>query len=308
MSIQRKERAAVPAAKHDLKRLRIFLLVFFIAAAAIFGVYKGRELMTADNEAPVIKAPNDAFEASVSATDADLMDGMTATDNKDGDVTSSMVVVSKSKFISDKTLKVTYAAFDSHNNVGTLTRKVTYTDYHSPRISITSPMRFLSGDTDNNYLANVTANDCLDGDISGQVTLEYTDGSTYDSNESKVPIRISVTNSEGDTGRVAIQVRLCSNEEFNKPCAALSDYVVYTDLNQKPDYASLEQGIWQNGNVTAFDDTSAYKASSVVFDDSEVDYTKSGCYQCFVTLKDEDGESEGTVNLAVWVGADNQGE
>lgn len=264
--------------------------------------------MTADNEAPVIKAPSDSFEASVSATDADLMNGMTATDNKDGDVTSSMVVVSKSKFISDNTLKITYAAFDSHNNVGTLTRKVTYTDYHSPRISITSPMRFLSGDTDNNYLANVTANDCLDGDISGQVTLEYTDGSTYDSTESKVPIRISVTNSEGDTGRVAIQVRLCNNEEYNKPCAALSDYVVYTDLNQKPDYTSLEQGIWQNGNVTSFDDTNAYSASNVVFDDSEVDYTKSGCYQCFVTLKDADGEEEGTVNLAVWVGADNQGE
>ena len=98
MSIQRKERAADPAAKHDLKRLRIFLLVFFIAAAAVFGVYKGREFLTADNVAPVIKAPSDSFEASVSATDADLMNGMTATDNKDGDVTSSMVVVSKSNF------------------------------------------------------------------------------------------------------------------------------------------------------------------------------------------------------------------
>ena len=80
-----REIQADPAAKHDLKRLRIFLLVFFIAAAAVFGVYKGREFLTADNVAPVIKAPSDSFEASVSATDADLMNGMTATDNKDGD-------------------------------------------------------------------------------------------------------------------------------------------------------------------------------------------------------------------------------
>ena len=107
-----------------MKRLRILILAFFVVVFLVFLVNRIHEYVTSDYTAPVIEAEQDSLNVSVNATEQDLLQGMTASDNLDGDVTDTLVVVSKSKFISPGTLRVNYAAFDQNNNVGSYSRMV----------------------------------------------------------------------------------------------------------------------------------------------------------------------------------------
>ena len=55
-----------------------------------------------------------------------LLDGVTATDNKDGDVTESLVVESVYPNEDGQTATIVYVARDSRNNVGKANKVVTY--------------------------------------------------------------------------------------------------------------------------------------------------------------------------------------
>ena len=57
---------------------------------------------------------------------ASLLEGVTATDDKDGDVTSSLVIENIFPNDDRTSASVVYAAKDSHNNVTKVTRRVNY--------------------------------------------------------------------------------------------------------------------------------------------------------------------------------------
>ncbi len=124
-----------------MRKLRILLLIFFLIVFTIFMGTTIHEYMTSDYTAPEISADTDILYISVNARDEDLLARMTATDNLDGDVTDSLVVVSQSKFVAKNTRNVYYAAFDESNNGGTYTRKRIDTYYHSPRFVLTDTLR-----------------------------------------------------------------------------------------------------------------------------------------------------------------------
>ena len=52
-----------------MKKLRIMILLFFIAVTAVFVVERVRESMTSDASAPVITASSDSITVSVKATE-----------------------------------------------------------------------------------------------------------------------------------------------------------------------------------------------------------------------------------------------
>ena len=118
-----------------MRIVRIIMVVFSILAAFVFGYTLYNRRVVDDKEAPVITADADSLMVSITATDEELLKGMKANDNLDGDITNTLVVLSKSKFISKGVLHANYAAFDSSKNVGTYTREITYVDYVSPRFS-----------------------------------------------------------------------------------------------------------------------------------------------------------------------------
>ena len=154
-----------------MRNLRIAILIFFCVVSVLFTVAYVRERLSTDYNAPVIEADSDTLRVSVTAGDQELLEGMTARDNLDGDVTDTLVVVSKSKFISKGVLRVNYAAFDNNRNVGIYSREVTYTDYVSPRFRMDAPLRFASGGSMPDYLEHITAQDCMDGDLTRQIKI-----------------------------------------------------------------------------------------------------------------------------------------
>ena len=261
-----------------MKRLRIIIILFSIAVFAVFAFKSVQERLTSDYVSPVIHAEYDAIQASVSVTDQELLTGLTASDNLDGDVTDSLVVVSKSKFIFRGMRRVRYAAFDKNNNVGVYERMLTYTDYVSPHFSLSQPLRFVDGNSDVDYLKNFTAYDCLDGDISKQIMITYGDSRRISDTTKSQTINLQVTNSAGDTATLQLEALRQDYTSFNQYAPSLSAYLVYTDIGQSLTLSSYVNGIWTGNTVRTFSDTGYDPNTDVSIDSSSVNYNAPGVY------------------------------
>ena len=105
--------------KGILAGLIVLWLALFAGTAAV--------MVTSDRKGPEIAVPSGADVTYEEGSDtALLLEGVTATDDRDGDVTDSVVI--ENIFPNDDRTgaSVIYAAKDSHNTVTTVTRRVNY--------------------------------------------------------------------------------------------------------------------------------------------------------------------------------------
>lgn len=79
-----------------------------------------------DNTPPEIQFQDNEIVYTAGDSYDGLLDGVTATDNKDGDVTESLVVESVYPNEDGQTATIVYVARDSRNNVGKANKVVTY--------------------------------------------------------------------------------------------------------------------------------------------------------------------------------------
>lgn len=270
-----------------MKKVQILIIAIFIVVLAVFFGSREAERRTSDYVAPVITADSDHITASVTVTDEELLRGMTATDNLDGDVTYTMVVASKSKFISPNTIKVNYAAFDKNNNVGTYTRELTYTDYESPRFSLTWPLCFIDSENRDvrQILKNITATDCIDGDITSQIMVALGDLRQIGQGVKAQTISLQVSNRSGDTSVLDLDVRFEDYNIFNQLRPHLSTYLIYSKIGDTPpNFLLYADGVGYGNNVTSFADTDFNRYPDVRVDSSQVDYSTPGIYEVTFTL------------------------
>lgn len=267
----------------SIRTFRTIITAFFLCVFTVFAVYRIRMLLSSDSLAPIINAESDSLVASVSITDEELLRGMTALDNVDGDVSDTLVIASKSKFIKKGTLRVNYAAFDKSNNVGTYTRELTYTDYESPRFSISQPLHWMTGDSRQNILEHVTAKDCISGDITPQIIYTLGDKWMISDKASVQTINLQVTNSAGDTALLELEISFDDYDTYYTAAPHLSDYLMYIKVGETPDYRGRLDGIWAGGVTTSFAD-SGFSADDVQIDSSRVNNGKAGTYTVIYRL------------------------
>lgn len=277
--------------------MRLILLIFFGLAVIVHGFFSIRERIGRDSVPPVITADSDELTVSVSSSDKEFLAGLHAQDDRDGDVTDSLVVVSKLDFIQKGTFKVNYAAFDAANNVATYTRKATYTDYRSPHFTADSPLRY---DESNNssMLANIRVDDVLDGDITANIRISY---GTVEG--TKNPAVLQVTNSAGDTAVISVNAYMEDRLDASVPTPALDQYILYTGKDQPIDAGAHVIGVFVNRGVREFEENSAYSMDNISWDTSAVDYSTPGEYVITYSLI-EDDEVLGTTELYVIVEED----
>lgn len=260
-----------------MKMARILLLIFFLLTAGIYAGVTIKARMEADNTPPEITAEEESITVSVSATDEDLLQGMRAEDDIDGDVTESLIVVSMDDFTVKGTRKVNYAAFDSHNNVATFSRKITYSDYQSPRFAATSPFHFVYSTSSASIFSHVTASDVIDGDISNNIRTIFGEldegGTTY-------PVILQVTNTAGDMSSVSINAYREDRTSYAIPAPALSQYIVYSKVGEDLDLSQYVIGYYKSGTLYRFEDMDEpeYTAEDITRDASGVDYNSPGQY------------------------------
>ncbi len=188
-----------PIMRKSDKRLTLILLMLCLASAAVYGGARWYISREGDSSCPVISFDKDIIEVSVSDPDEKLLRGVSAYDKKDGDVSGSLVIESRSALLGGSERIVTYAAFDSDNNVGKGQRRIRYTDYVSPRLSLDAPLTVTSSSTPAAELvAKIHADDCIDGDISDEiVVLSSKEEITVGDAQLRI-LEIQVTNSCGD--------------------------------------------------------------------------------------------------------------
>jgi hypothetical protein len=201
-------------------------LLCLILAAACLGVwicYQTLNDLRTDNTPPEIVVEDRVPELSVRDSAETLLQGVTARDAVDGDVTDSLVVESIRLLRQDGTVTVTYAAFDGSGNVSKKTREALYTDYESPRFSLNRALLF--GQKSYDLLSVITASDMLDGDITGRIRATALDEVVTDYNGT-YRVRFQVTNTLGDTVDLVLPVEVYTpgNMEANM---TLTEYLVY---------------------------------------------------------------------------------
>jgi len=221
-----------------MRLLRLGGIIVFILSSAAFFIYKGYEMITADKEGPVIIFPTDTVYAEVDADEDILLNDVKAYDEKDGDVTDSLIIESISKFVSPGKRIISYAAYDSSNNISKKERYLVYTDYRPPRFSSSKPLSFNIGEYID-IVEYMKVWDCIDGDLSNNIRYEEKDYN-FGEFEGEYEVKFWVTNSCGDTSYLPVKVEYIypSHERKSKaPVISLEDYIVYvekdSDFNPK---------------------------------------------------------------------------
>ena len=184
-------------------RILRMLTAALLAVTAV--LYIGNGLLTrlsGREVGPVIECPEEVLEVSVHADSRALLAGVTARDDRDGDLTEKVMVGGVSKLIGGDRAKVTCMVFDSDDNMASLVRQIRYTDYRRPRIGLKEPLIFAE-EKAASLLSLVEVTDVLDGDLSDKArvsTLWATD------EEGVFSATVLVTNSLGDTAMVDVPV------------------------------------------------------------------------------------------------------
>lgn len=224
-----------------MRRLKTLLIIGLAITAAAFCAGQLYIRLMADTTPPEIKCDSDTVTVHVKNNTAELLKGVTASDNRDGDLTDGIIVSSISNLISNDTARVTYIVFDSSNNMVSCTRTVKYADYSRPSFRLEAPLEYTIGDPIS-LTGRLFADDVVDGDISNAIRVSALDINS--NTEGTYYISVQVVNSMGDTAKITLPVVLRSAAS-SAPEITLSSYLVYIKSGSAfnaADYVSRVRG------------------------------------------------------------------
>ena len=207
-----------------MKKQNWISLLLIVACAAVMVGYRAWGRVRSDTTAPVITVDEQLLEISALEPREALLQGVSAADTRDGDVTASLVVESVRLLRSDGTAEVTYAAFDRAGNVAKHSREVRFHDYVSPRFALSEPLLF-SQTSSYDVLSLISASDILDGDITHRIRATVLDD-VQPGYTGTHHIQFRVTNSLGEMVELVLPVEIYTPGVFEGRLV-LTDYLVY---------------------------------------------------------------------------------
>lgn len=205
------------------KRNWIWILLILLTLGVFFG-YRALDAIRTDKRPPEIRMDGTVPEISVKDPKSAMTVGITATDWESGDVTDSLVVENITLLNSDGTVSVSYAAFDAAGNVAKGQREMKFRDYRSPRFTLKQPLIYRQGQSFD-VLANIGAEDLLDGDIQHRVRATILGDGNLSQTGTHV-VRFQVTNSLGDTHTQNLPVEIIEEDLYDADME-LTSYLVY---------------------------------------------------------------------------------
>ena len=206
-----------------LERITVLL---FAAALMIFIGSKAHSHYFQDTTPPTLTCQSDTVEVRLGEDRSALLRGVSAHDDKDGDLTGEIMIQGVTQLIGSNTAKVTYVVFDKANNMATCTRTVRYSDYQKPLFSMDRPAVYTLGSTVT-LLDRLYAYDVVDGDISGNIRIVSQNVNVKEPGTYSVTAQVN--NSLGDLDTVNLKVVIVDDEVL-PTLPELTQYVVY--LNQ----------------------------------------------------------------------------
>lgn len=278
-----------------MKIAKYVISIYFIISIGVFGISRWVIYADRDEQPPVLSCEEEEFSINCAYEEEQLLEGVTAWDKEEGDITDSIIVEPFSRFISKGVSKLTYIVFDSENQFSKITRRVTFADYSSPKLGLKHPLSFSVGDGSNSAaLSHVTATDMLDGDISGLVSVK----SNADFESSGIyEVTFSVHNSFGD--EIIETLPLHVEKKMDEGIAVeLSSYLVYLGQGEWFDPGAYLQSITlSNGNPAA---------DYAVDIEGGVDSNVPGVYEITYRVHDVNGNIGGNRLIVIVKGVDER--
>lgn len=200
------------------------LLLIICFVIAFFG-YRYYVALHTDTDVPEISMDTaELLQVSVEDPKSTLLQGVTAHDLQDGDISGKLVVEGVQLLDQDGLLAVTYAVADSGGNVAKATREVLYTDYESPKFSLSTPLIYWEN-TDLDIMTPVGASDVVDGDLRHRIrATSLTESSVVGVGIHNV--HFQVTNSLGDTAELVLPVEIIATGSYDAGLT-LKEYLIY---------------------------------------------------------------------------------
>ncbi len=264
-----------------MRIVRTALIIVFILSLGTFGISELLKMQNQDTSLPEITSDREVLEIPCDYTEEDLLEGLSAYDETDGDLTSQIIPGSFSRFIEDGVCNLTYVVFDSSDQPASLTRRVQFTDYHSPRFTLSRPLVFAVQEGSYTEAMNrLGAEDMLDGDRDDWIVQTDTDVNYQ--MEGSYTMTVEVSNSFGDVSTAALPVHVVNPERQNLNIG-LSAAIVYIGAGENVDADAYVAGVTDaEGNSLGTDLVSA---------SSNVDPDTPGCYEIHYQASDGDGRS-----------------
>ena len=206
-----------------MKQLRIAAVILLVLSIVLTGTVRLRQSALRDDTVPVIQCADEPLRIPVSEGRDGALDGITAWDGKDGDLTDRLLVQKMERSPEDGSFNVTYVVADSDNHVVTKTRTLIYTDYVAPRFSLRKELCYVPGETIR-IRDRVSAEDVLDGSLNEQIKVTANNLNTL--YEGLYPLTLEVTNSFGDTTTLTLDIEIRSRTLLD-PVITLTEYLVY---------------------------------------------------------------------------------
>ena len=223
----------------------------------------------------------DADVITVSAADGDeaLLRGVTATDNRDGDITGAVLVDGVSQLTGPNAARVRYIVFDAAENAATASRTVVYSDYEAPRVFILQPLIYNVGDTIA-LRGRVIARDCLEGNITDRIRISSKDLSNRAAGVYHLPLW--VMNTLGDVSTVTIPV-IVREDAPAVPVVELKSYLTYLTRGEEFDPKAYFQSYYDSADSRARNYYDHLEVSG------EVDTDTPGTYEVTYSATNSDG-------------------
>ena len=255
-------------------RKRIWLYLFLMLACVFALIaYRRIDRLTTDNTPPQITVQEQLLQVSVLDGHGVLLQGVSAADDKDGDVTDSLVVESVKLNDQDGMVTVTYAAFDRSGNAAKAQRQVQYTDYESPKFALDAALLFAEN-TGFDALSVITAEDMLDGDITHWIRATSLDENSIGvAGDHEIEFR--VTNSLGETVRLVLPVEVYAPGTY-QGYLELTDYLVYLNTGDIFDAGDYLSSYTLSGKTYPMDQVLSEELSVEI--SSDVDTNVPGVY------------------------------
>lgn len=258
-----------------MKILRLCVLSLFIIVLIISVIFHFQQLKV-DKTLPQITVDGDTLEVSLDVTNDDLLKGVTAHDEKDGDITHKIIVESISRFTEPGVSVVRYAVCDNDNHVAFATRTIIYSNYAPPRFNLSDSLVF-SISQNINIRDILGAVDSIDGDISDKVIITAND---YTANIPGVYyISAKVANSKGDiiTHQFPVYVE---ERSLSAPEIELAEYIAYLEIGEDFDISA---------NVLSAIGAGGVDLSGQISIDTNFNPQQAGVYEAHYRVTDSEG-------------------
>ena len=262
-----------------MRIVRMALIIVFLLSLSLFGATELVGLIGMDRTMPEISSDREVLEIPCEYTEEQLLEGLTASDGTDGDLTSQIIPGSFSRFIDDGVCNISYVVFDSSDHPATLTRQVRFTDYHPPRFTLTEPLVF--AEQEGNYaeaMERLGASDQLDGNLEDWITQTDTDVNYQ--RAGSYTMTVEVSSSMGASSTAALPIHVVSPENLSVGIT-LTSGIVYVQTGAQIDPGEYVKEVTDARGGAM--DVSEVSASS------EVNTAEPGIYEIHYEAEDSSG-------------------